>query len=175
MNPEMPGQTPEIEHATKPEVWLVDDDDDHSETLIELWQENFPDFNYQHFATAQEALDKIEQATSSDPMSMPDIVFVDGNLGKDKEPWQFGGNFIQEILRISQKKNIPPPVLVAHSNSGKANQRMMVDGMVAAGGEQTIKRIDKMSDPNAHEAYEKLFVDFLEQRKHSENPTQPTP
>ena len=164
MNPEMPGQIPETEHTTKPEVWLVDDDDDVSKPLKEAWEEDFPDFSYKRFVTARKALEEIDKIIESDVGRMPEIIFVDGHLERDREEeLRLGENLIKAILERlerSEKKQIRPPLLVAHSNSSSANEKM-----VAVGGEQTV-RIDK---GRGIETYEKFFKYFLEQRSQTEN------
>ena len=157
MNLEAPRQHIEAEHRGKPEVWLIDDDDDLSEVLIAYWRQDAPDFDYRHFNTAQAALDEIDAIAGSGKGSMPAIIFVDGNLFKDKGELRQGENLIQAIL---QREDITPPLLVAHSSSQEANERML-----QAGGQHIVELGKK---PPGAQDYNNLLTSYLEEHKDQE-------
>jgi len=106
------------------EVWLLDDNEALTESQMRGWETMVSkDFGFQSYATAKEALAVIEQKLQNNE-SLPNIIFVDGNLDKDEGELKNGANFIIKVRKLE----VPQPMLIAHSNSKGANEKMMSVG-----------------------------------------------
>lgn len=113
----------ETEEKRTIEVWILDDNEALAESQLRSWDLAGDNFGFQSYATAKETLSVIEQKTQNNE-SIPNIIFVDGNLDKDEGELKDGANFIIQVRRLE----IPQPTLIAHSNSKTANERMMAAG-----------------------------------------------
>lgn len=127
----------EVEAKKTIEVWVLDDNEALTESQLRGWETMVSkDFGFLSYATAKEALTVIEQKLQNNE-SLPNIIFVDGNLDKDEGELKDGANFIIKIRRL----DIPQPILIAHSNSKSANERMMSAGadLIMTKGNKTLR------------------------------------
>lgn len=106
------------------EIWVLDDNEALTESQLRGWETMVSkDFGFRSYATAKEAFAVIEQKLQNNE-GLPGIIFVDGNLDKDEGELKDGANFIIKVRKLES----PQPILIAHSNSKSANERMMSAG-----------------------------------------------
>ena len=113
----------EIEERKVVEVWILDDNEALAESLMRGWESVGDKFGFEKYATAKEALVKIEEMIQSNK-GLPNVIFVDGNLESDEGELRNGANFVFKVRKL----DIPQPMLIAHSNSSLANRDMMQAG-----------------------------------------------
>ena len=113
----------EIEERKIVEVWILDDNEALAESLMRGWESVGDKFGFEKYATAKEALVKIEELIQNNK-GLPNVIFVDGNLDKDAGELRNGANFIFKVRKLE----VPQPMLIAHSNSSLANRDMMQAG-----------------------------------------------
>ena len=113
----------EIEERKTIEVWILDDNEALTESQLRSWDLAGENFGFDSYTTAKEALSVIEEKIQKQE-SLPYVIFVDGNLDQDEGELKDGANFVIKVRKLE----IPQPMLIAHSNSKSANERMMQSG-----------------------------------------------
>lgn len=108
------------------EVWVIDDENETIESLLRFWKMKTKglDYNFQHFETAQAALNEIKKRIEKNEQ-LPLMLFVDYELKKDKDELQEGTNFIKGIKSLNFKE-AKVPMIVGHST--EYNQKMLEAG-----------------------------------------------
>jgi len=118
--------SPEIKEGVPlSEVWIIDDEEEITQTLLRIWGRKFAGkYVLRNFYTAQEALGEIERLAKEKGI-LPKIIFVDGQLKKDQGELAQGDVVIQKIRAL---KDISQPQLIAHSAVGEINKEMIEAG-----------------------------------------------
>ncbi len=109
---------PPQEREPKLTIVFIDDDETILESLLVLLEDRLINVNVITYTTAKEALEKIEKDN-------PSIVFVDGELKKDRcDEYKHGWNVVRKIRELLGEG----VCIVAFSSNEKYNNNMLEKG-----------------------------------------------
>lgn len=110
------------------EVWMIDDDSALLNSVIRNWkivtQELHTDIK--GFSTAGEACTELQKRVD-EKKRPPDLIYIDGELGKDIE-LRYGYKVVVDIISLYQNTNLERPQLVAYSSDEDSNRAMQQKG-----------------------------------------------
>lgn len=141
----------EKESTPQKEIWVVDDEKEIIASLLRFWQikTRHLAYSFKYFETAKSALEEIEKRKESKE-KLPDLIFVDAQLDKDKEEeFKKGANLVKRIRDI---KEIRQPKIIAHSSDFANNVELL-----AAGADLGFQKIDISKSAEFLQNPEKYF------------------
>jgi CheY-like chemotaxis protein len=85
-----------------PAIWLIDDDEELARDLICFWCESLgvTAAKFRLFPVAQTAVEQF-QNLQSHSKTLPEVVFVDGNLGQDEGRFRSGVEVVKALRAMS--------------------------------------------------------------------------
>jgi len=147
-NQENPLATERKESLPEKEVWLVDDNRMLSEPTLELWRMVKPGYyNFRYFDTAKEAVGELKKRGQVGA-GLPQIIFVDGNLGGDEGELRSGENVVKIIRSMEENEHIK---IIARSSSDRSLEEMKgvgADMSFSPSDDEEIRRF--LSDPDGY-------------------------